>query len=130
MYLLGAKTMDTAHISEPAASEPDPASVVRLYDTILLHIGRAGEATRKGDYQTQFDEVMKATRIIDGLNRHLDMEKGGDVAVNLRDMYQSVSRALLRSVGKDSASDACDRLVDGLKGTRNAWAEISGMKLI
>ena len=122
--------MNAVSKSQPVAEEPNPAAVVQLYDTILLHVSRAGSAARKGDYQTQFDEVMKATRIVDGLNRHLDMEQGGQVALNLRDMYQAVSRTLLRSVGKDSAGDACDRLMEGLKGTRNAWAEISGMKLI
>jgi flagellar protein FliS len=122
--------MNSAQVSQPAAIESSPVAVVQLYDTILLHVGRAGAAARKCDFQTQFDEVMKATRIVDGLNRHLDMEQGGQVATNLRDMYQAVSRALLRSVGKESAGDACDRLVVGLRDTRNAWAEISGMPQI
>jgi hypothetical protein len=42
-------------------------------------------------------------------------------------MYQSVSKALLRSVGKTDGGEACDRLIEGLKNTRDAWAEISGM---
>lgn len=108
-------------------TEPSPVAVVQLYDTILLHIGRAADASRRGDFQKQFDEVMSATRIIDGLNRHLDMEAGGQVAVNLRDMYQAISKALLRSVGKTDAGEACDRLIEGLRETRDAWAEISGM---
>lgn len=119
--------MNAISTSTPRATEPSPVAVVQLYDTILLHIGRAGDAARRGDFQKQFDEVMNATRIIDGLNRHLDMEAGGQVALNLRDMYQSVSKALLRSVGKVDAGEACDRLIEGLKSTRDAWAEISGM---
>ena len=122
--------MDTVQSSQPTPANAGPVAVVQLYDTILMHIGRAAQAARKGDFQMQFDEVMSATRIIDGLNRHLDMEKGGQVAINLRDMYQAVSRALLRSVGKEDAGEACDRLVSGLKDTRNAWAEICGMPQI
>ena len=119
--------MNAISTSTPRASEPSPVAVVQLYDTILLHIGRAADAARSGDFQKQFDEVMNATRIIDGLNRHLDMSAGGTVAINLRDMYQAISKALLRSVGKTDAGDACDRLIAGLRETRDAWAEISGM---
>jgi flagellar protein FliS len=122
--------MDTAIYSEPADTGINKVAVVQLYDTILLHVGRAGDAARRGDFQVQFDEVMKATRIIDGLNRHLDMQQGGQVALNLRDMYESVSRALLRSIGKDSAGEACDILTSGLRETRNSWAEIAGMPLL
>jgi flagellar protein FliS len=122
--------MDTVQSGQAAPANAGPVAVVQLYDTILTHVGRAAQAARKGDFQVQFDEVMSATRIIDGLNRHLDMERGGQVATNLRDMYQSVSRALLRSVGKEDASLACDKLIAGLKDTRNAWAEICGMPQI
>src|ERR1700679_2664300 len=97
--------------TQVVSTESSPVAVVQLYDTILLHVGRAALAARKGDYQEQFDEVMSATRIVDGLNRHLDMEGGGQVALNLRDMCESVSRGLLRSIGKDSAGEACDKLI-------------------
>ncbi|MDR3440803.1 flagellar export chaperone FliS [Telmatospirillum sp.] len=116
--------------STPAAVESSPAAVVQLYDTILLHVARAGDAARKGDFQAQFDEVMNATRIVDGLNRCLDMSKGGDVAIHLREMYEAVSRALLRSVGKPSAEEACAKLIAAVRDTRNAWAEICGMSQI
>lgn len=119
--------MNAISTSTPRATEPSPVAVVQLYDTILLHIGRAAAAARAGDFQKQFDEVMNATRIVDGLNRHLDMEAGGQVALNLRDMYQAISKALLRSVGKTDAGEACDRLTEGLRDARDAWAEISGM---
>jgi flagellar protein FliS len=122
--------MDTVQSSQPTPPETNSVAVVQLYDTILLHVSRAAAAARRGEFQVQFDEVMSATRIVDGLNRHLDMETGGQVAVNMREMYQAVSRALLRSVGKEEAGDACDKLIAGLRDTRNAWASISGMPQI
>src|SRR5580658_5188921 len=85
--------------------------VVMLYDGILVRIAKAADYARQGDYQKQFESVMSAARIIDGLNRHLDMEKGGQVAVGLRETYEAVARALFRSVGKETAAEACDRLV-------------------
>jgi len=113
-----------------ATVEASPGAVVKLYDTVLLHINRAAQAASAGDYQTQFTEVMSATRIIDGLNRCLDMEKGGRTAVSLREMYEAVSRALLRSVGKVGGAEACQRLVGAVSETRDAWATIAGMPLL
>ena len=120
--------MNAISTSTPRATEPSPVAVVQLYDTILLHIGRAATAARAGDFQKQFDEVMNATRIIDGLNRHLDMERGGQVAINLRETYEAVARCLFRSVGKETAAEACDRLVVAVRELRDAWAEIAGMQ--
>lgn len=110
--------------------EASPIAVVKLYDTIMMHINKAAAAADAGDYQAQFAEVMSATRIIDGLNRCLDMEKGGKTAQSLRDMYEAVSRALLRSVGKVSGAEACQRLVGAVGETRDAWATIAGVPLL
>jgi flagellar protein FliS len=101
--------------------------VVMLYDGILIRITKAAEHARAGEFQKQFEMVMSATRIIDGLNRHLDMERGGDVAVRLRETYEAVARALFRSVGKQSAAEACDRLIVAVRELRDAWAEIGGL---
>lgn len=99
--------------------------VVMLYDGILARISRAAEAARQGDSQKQFEAVMSAARIIDGLNRYLDMEKGGQVAKGLRETYEAVARALFRSVGKETGAEACDRLLVAVRELRDAWAEIA-----
>lgn len=101
--------------------------VVMLYDGILVRISKAADAARHGDSQKHFESVMSAARIIDGLNRHLDMEKGGQVAVRLRETYEAVARALFRSVGKETGAEACDRLYAAVRELRDAWAEIAGM---
>lgn len=106
---------------------PPLTVVVMLYDGVLVRIARAAEAARQGDHQKQFDNVMSAARIIDGLNRHLDMERGGKVATGLRETYEAVARALFRSVGKESAAEVCDRLAVAVRELRDAWAEIAGM---
>ena len=113
--------------AEPPVPVASAEAVVQLYDTVLGHVAKAAAAARAGDFQTQFNEVMSASRILDGLNRCLDMEAGGQVALSLRDMYESVSRALLRSVGKDSAGEACDKLIGAVRETRNAWAANVGL---
>jgi flagellar protein FliS len=105
---------------------PPLRAVVLLYDEILKRIALAAAAARRDDFECQFNEVMYAAKILNGLNNCLDMEMGGSVAVSLREMYQAVIRALLGSVGRNSGAEACDRLIDAVRLTRNAWAEISG----
>ena len=104
---------------------PPLKAVVMLYDGILVRITKAAEHARAGEFQKQFECVMSAARIIDGLNRHLDMERGGEVALRLRDTYESVARALFRSVGKSSAPEACERLAAAVRELRDAWATIA-----
>jgi len=106
---------------------PPLHAVVMLYDGIMIRVAKAGDAARAGDYEKQFQYVMSAARVIDGLNRCLDMEKGGSVAISLREMYESVARALFRSVGKTTGGEVADRLVSAVRMTRDAWAEVAGL---
>jgi flagellar secretion chaperone FliS len=104
---------------------PPLKAVVLLYDGIIAHIMRAADAATRKDYEAQFNEVMKAAKIINGLNNCLDMEVGGTVAISLREMYLAVSRALFSSVGRKQGAEALRRVADAVRLTRDAWAEIS-----
>jgi flagellar protein FliS len=101
--------------------------VVLLYDGILARIAAAARAARAKDYETQFNEVMRAAKIVNGLNRYLDMNQPGTVARSLREMYQAVAKALLSSVGRPNGAEALDRIGQGVRLTRDAWAEIAGL---
>ena len=105
---------------------PPLKAVVLLYDEILKRISLAAAARRK-DFETQFNEVMYAAKIINGLDGCLDMERGGKVAVSLREMYKAVVTALLGSVGRKTGAQACDRLCEAVRLTRDAWAEVAGL---
>lgn len=109
---------------------PPLQAVVLLYDGILVRIDSAVAAAVAGDYGRQFDEVMSAINILNGLIVSLDMDKGGAVAVRLRDTYATNIRALLKSVGRPDGVEACRRIAAGLRTLRNAWADIGGMAAI
>ena len=106
---------------------PPLTAVVMLYDEILKRIALAAAAARAKDYETQFNEAMYAAKIINGLDACLDMDRGGTVAMSLREMYKAVVHALLGTVGRKSGAQACDRLGEAVRLTRDAWAEIAGM---
>jgi flagellar secretion chaperone FliS len=104
-------------------------AVVMLYDGVLVRTAAAAAAARRKDYETQFNEVMRAAKIINGLNAYLDMDAGGKVAVSLREMYQAVAGALLSSVGRSTGAEALDKIGAAVRMTRNAWADIAGVPL-
>ena len=106
---------------------PPLRAVVLLYDEVIRRTARAAAAARRRDFEAQYNEVMYAARILNGLNGCLDMDQGGKVAVSLREMYQAVTTALLGSVGRPYGAEACDRLVEAVKVTRDAWADVAGM---
>ena len=106
---------------------PPLQAVVMLYDGILLRLASAAEAQTQCDHETQYDSIASAIRIMEGLNRSLDMQAGGQVAMHYRDMYKALSIVLRRTVGQPNAAQVYRRLEAALRNTRNAWAEIAGM---
>ena len=111
-------------------SSDQPVAVVQLYDAAIKHMGKAAIGAASGDFEAQMTEIAAAVHIFNGLNDCLDIEVGGQVAQNLRDMYQAVTKTLLSSVGQENAAELCERMIVAVKETRNAWAEIAHMEKV
>lgn len=110
-------------------TRPPLHAVVGLYDLVIVHTIRAADASHRRDHEQQFNEALKAAQILNGLSCCLDMKRGGEVALSLRDMYQTVVAVLMRAVGKKDATQAYLRLAEAVRLTRNAWAEIAKLPL-
>lgn len=104
---------------------PPLQAIVMLYDGAISRTAVAAEAARRGDYETQFNEIMRAAEILNGLNMCLDMGAGGRIARSLREMYQAVCKAMLSGVGRKNGAECCERIIEALRLTRDAWAEIA-----
>lgn len=119
-------TRNGVHAYQSAQQAMPPLrAVVLLYDGVLARIARAADANRKKDYERQFNEVMAAAKIINGLNQCLDMEVEGTVAKSLRDFYETVGTSLLRSTGRRYGAAYLDQLAAAVRTTRDAWATVS-----
>jgi flagellar secretion chaperone FliS len=106
---------------------PPLQAVVMLYDSAMIRTAVAADAARRGDYETQFKEILRAAEVLNGLNMCLDTQRGGKVAKTLREMYEVVCRAMMNSVGRKTGAECCDRIVAAIRLTRDAWAEIAGV---
>jgi flagellar biosynthetic protein FliS len=123
------KTSPLSAYKKALGTRPPHHAVVGLYDLVIVHILKAADAAQQQDYERQFNEAMIAAKVLNGLNGCLDMKRGGSVAVSLREMYQSLVSALLRTIAKKTGAVACVRLAEAVRLTRNAWAEIAMLPL-
>jgi len=68
--------------------------VVMLYDGAIKFLKLAIQELEAGNMTGKWNYIKKALDIINELNTVLDMEAGGEVAVNLRNLYMFMTRHL------------------------------------
>ena len=99
--------------------------VLMLFDGFDEALAQALGALREGAVQAKCRAIGRAARIVDeGLRASLDLNAGGKLAADLRELYAYVSLRLVRANLDNDASgiDECRRLMQPL---REAWASIT-----
>jgi len=91
--------------------------VVMLYDGALRFLGEASAAAASGDLRTRARAISRTLAIIAELQSTLDLEKGGDVASQLDDLYTYITSRLLDvAIKKDvSAIDEARQLLTPIR---------------
>jgi len=97
--------------------------VVMLYDGAIRFIGEAREAADRNDVVVRTRSVSRALAIVTELQNNLQIEDGGDVALELDRLYSYMTTRLLDSnVKRDRrALDEVHRL---LSTVREGWAQV------
>jgi flagellar protein FliS len=98
--------------------------VLMLYDGFLESVGRARAAMAGGVIELKCAQITRAVRILEeGLIAGLDMASGGEIALNLRNLYSYAVVQLTRgNLRNDPALlNEVERLIRPL---RDAWAAI------
>lgn len=106
---------------------PPLVTVVMCYDDILNRLANAARAGLAGQFEAQHKEIYRATLVLTGLASGVDLEKGGEVAERLADLYNTLIKTLNHFVAKRNAPEQYRKIAESLLETRNAWAEIAGM---
>jgi flagellar protein FliS len=92
------------------------------YDGAIRFLRRAATALETGDLATASSATGRAQAIINELNVTLDMEAGGDIARNLRDIYLFVNRHIMAGVTKQEVKPLFEA-IDLIGGLRESWAQ-------
>lgn len=98
--------------------------VLMLYDGFLESVGRAQAAMAGGVIELKCAQITRAVRILEeGLIAGLDMVSGGEIALNLHNLYRYAVVQLTRSNLRNDP--ALLHEVEGLiRPLRDAWAAI------
>ena len=98
--------------------------IAMLFDGARIAIANAKGHMARREIPEKGEAVSKAIAIIDhGLNASLDVNVGGELALNLRALYDYMSRRLVEANMRDDAAilDEVSRLLGDLHG---AWNQI------
>lgn len=102
-----------------AATDADPHTLITmLFDGALERVASAKGAMIGGDIAMKGLMISKAITVVDGLRAHLDLEKGGELAENLRNLYDFAENRLFEANFQNSTEmlDEVFSVLDTLKG--------------
>ena len=98
--------------------------VVMLYDGAISFLKTALKYLEKNDMAGKGMYIAKAQDIIDELNNSLNLEEGGEIAVNLRKIYNFIYFYLVKAnISKDPKM--IKEVIGILSTLKEAWEEIS-----
>lgn len=113
-----------AYRTTEAASRTPLELVVMLYDGAIRFIGVAKDAIGRGDIRGRSQGISRALAIVSELQNTLDVQRGGDMAASLDDLYRYLTQRLVHAtIHNDTAAlDEARRLLETL---RDGWNSIA-----
>lgn len=106
-------------------SDASPHRLIQmLMEGGLTRIAQARGALERGQLAFKGELITKAICIVGGLRGALDMERGGDVAVNLNRLYDYMGGRLVEANAKDDAL-ILDEVSGLLRTIKSGWDSIA-----
>jgi flagellar protein FliS len=97
--------------------------ITMLMEGALGRIAAAKGAMTRGDTARQGESLGKAIGIIDNMRASLDAQRGGDIAVRLRDLYDYMESRLLEA-GSSKDVETLDEVSGLLREIKSGWDAI------
>ncbi|MBC7916707.1 MAG: flagellar export chaperone FliS [Rhodoferax sp.] len=112
---------------EASVDMADPHQLVNLlFEALQRSVGAARLHMLAGDVPNKCTQIGNAIRILEeGLRAPLDLEKGGDIAVNLNSVYEyCVNKLVMANARNDMA--ALDEVLRLIAPIASGWKQIEG----
>jgi len=110
--------------SYTGVTDADPHQLIQmLLDGALGKLSVVKGLLKRNDTAKKGEIIGQAMSIVSGLRLSLDMEAGGDIAVNLDNLYEYIERRLLEANLKNDI-DIIDEVVSLLREIKTAWESI------
>lgn len=112
---------------ETSVAAADPHQLVKLlYDALLQSLGAAKLSIQVKDFQGKGRAIGKAVRLIEeGLKAGLNEAKGGDLAANLRRLYDYCTLTLTEANLRNDERKV-DEVIGLIQPVAQAWTSIQG----
>lgn len=98
--------------------------VVMLYDGALRFLTQAREAMTRGDIRARQTATSRLLAIVSELQSTLDVERGGEIAVQLDALYTYLTERVLAGVAANDVA-ALDEVRTVLDRLREGWQTIA-----
>ncbi len=120
----GARQYADVHTTSQLAEDSPHRLIQMLMEGLLARINSAKGAMSHGDMEAKSLFISKAIGIVGGLNESLDIEQGGDLALNLRQLYDYMNFRLLQA-SHENSQEKLDEVAGLLREIKEAWEAIA-----
>lgn len=96
-----------------------------MFETLTKRIAEAKGHIERGEIEAKGTKIAKAIALVEGLIMSLDHERGGEIARNLQDLYDYMSRTLL-SANLENNAAKLEELVSLVSEIKSGWDAIDG----
>ena len=101
--------------------------IVLLYDGAVKYLSIAANKMKAGDAYEAHTNLVRGKSIVAELLASLDMDSGGDIALNLQRLYAYMFNTLI-DANLDKDVSRIMEVVELLKQLRDAWKEVESPK--
>jgi len=118
--------MNNPYLENMVANANPVRLVIMLYEKAINCLENALEIRDTEDFDMQkskYEEMGRALEIISVLDAVLDMEKGGEIAKNLREIYRSLMDELTYQMLKED-KERLEKVIKILRNLKSAWEEV------
>ncbi len=120
----GARAYQSAGAHGQVAAADPHGLVLLLLDGAIERLALAQGQIKRGEIAQKGETLSRTLAIIDTLNANLDTASGGELAENLRGLYDYMSRRLLEANLRSDVA-ALGEVAGLLKEIRAGWQAIS-----
>lgn len=118
--------MNNPYLENMVANANPVRLVIKLYEKAINCLENALEIGDTEDFDMQkskYEEMGRALEIISVLDATLDMERGGEIAKNLREIYRSLTDELTYQMLKED-KERLEKVIKILRNLKSAWEEV------
>jgi len=111
-------------LNNSSLGEETPHRLIQmLMEGFLARVNSAKGAMIHGDIEAKSRYISNAIAIVGGLNSSLNLEQGGELALNLRDLYSYINIKLLEA-SSEINQDKLDEVASLMRDIKEAWDAI------